>query len=442
MSTPADVTSSTTENTLAAVAAQASAPIAMGGNRPVLLIDPNQVLVVIDGAVDLFSVPVKDNAVAGAREFIGQVTAGGLLMGIAQVAADATQTFAVLAVGTVNTTISKLDRAWLTTVQADPALQAELAAGIDAWLSALSGVFVEDVPPSTAVSLEAGNTVTLRAGADAVPGARVVWMRTETGSVQIGGDATQPALPADNWFPLAQLDSTSDVWIRASAAATLHVCSTLDLIRTAALASALAAFQPILASGIQRRHLAILADAQAQLAERTALVQTKITAAAHELAQAMRLPHRSKVSAPAVAPAIPAADGSALLTACQLVGDTLGIVFSPPTQAERVLANRDPLSQITFASRIRSRRVRLDLRLVARGQRSAARLLQRWLAGGLAAPLHLQLRRRRPAHPAAHAHRCRLRRKAAGRCLHLLPPAPRRTGDHRRYDPFLPARSG
>ena len=61
-----------------------------------------------------------------------------------------------------------------------------------------------------------------------------------------------------------------------------------------------------------------------------------------------------------VAPVIATDEIAVLLAACRLVGDTLGITFAPPTEAERVLANRDPLAQITFASRIRSRRVNLE----------------------------------------------------------------------------------
>jgi NHLM bacteriocin system ABC transporter ATP-binding protein len=358
MSTPTSSAPSTAAD-LATLAAQASPPAAMGGNRPILLTDPNQLMVVVAGSVDLFSVPVNGNTVDGAREYIGQVAAGGLLMGMSQVDANGSLPFAVLAVGATNTLISMLDRAWLASVLGQPELQPALAAGIDAWIAALAGVFIDDVPPSTAITLLPGQPATLHSGADAIPGQRVVWVRAAADSVLIGGDKTQPALPADSWFPLAQVGSASNVWIRAATDATLTTCSTLDLIRTQALTAAIAVVHPALVSGVRRRHLAILADAQAQIEERAALVQVKTATAAHQLAQSMRLSQRASAVRMAPAAAGVADDMSVLLAACQLVGDALDIVFSPPTEAERVLANRDPLAQITFASRIRSRRVRL-----------------------------------------------------------------------------------
>jgi len=360
MSTSTSLAPSTESKTLAAVAAQASPPEVMGGNRPILLIDPNQVMVVIDGTVDLFSVPVSENVVVGAREFIGQVTAGAILLGMASTDNDDPPLFAILAVGTVNATISKLDLPWLTTLQRDPTLQAVLAAGIDGWINALSGVFVEDVPPSTAVALMAGQASALRAGEDAVPGQKVVWLRAGADTVLIGGDRTQPPIPGDGWFPLAQLDGANEVWIRANKAVTVAACGTIDLIQTQEIASALEAFHPILAMGIRRRHLLAQAGANAQIAARAALVQASTTAAAHQLALALQQPGRGQHEAPMAVPMIAADDSSTLLAACQLVGDTLGITFAPPTEAERVLANRDPLAQITFASRIRPRRVLLE----------------------------------------------------------------------------------
>jgi len=345
-------------NALIAAAAQASPPEAMGGNRPVLLVEHDQVLVVIDGTVDLFAVPLQAGAVIGAREFIGQAAAGALLLGTPPMAVSG-ETFAILAVGTANTTISKLNRAWLATARATPALHQTLAAGIEAWIAALSGVLSDDVPPSTAVSLLPGQPVTLHPGADAIPGQWVVWIQAEAGSVLLGGNATQPAIPGDNWFPLAQFGSASNVWVRAVKEAPLTVTATLDLLNTRALEPALIAFHGVLTAGIQRRHASLQTAAQTQIAERARLAQMKIAASAQQLAQSMRLRLRSGAEAPVAPPVVTGDEIALLMAACQLVGNTLGIVFSPPTEAERVLGNRDPLSQITFASRIRSRRVRL-----------------------------------------------------------------------------------
>jgi ATP-binding cassette subfamily C protein len=60
---------------------------------------------------------------------------------------------------------------------------------------------------------------------------------------------------------------------------------------------------------------------------------------------------------PAAAPA--AAEEDALLSACQAVGDPLGIRFAPPPRWELSGRARDPLGSICRTSRVRYRRVAL-----------------------------------------------------------------------------------
>lgn len=107
MSTPTSSAPSTAAD-LATLATQASPPAAMGGNRPILLTDPNQLMVVVAGSVNLFSVPVNGNTVDSAREYIGQVGPVVCSWASSQVDANGSLPFAVLAVGATNTLISKL----------------------------------------------------------------------------------------------------------------------------------------------------------------------------------------------------------------------------------------------------------------------------------------------------------------------------------------------
>ena len=57
-------------------------PVAGEGNRPLPLTDPRGVWLLESGKVNVFSVAIKGDGVAGARDFLFEVEAGGLLFGL------------------------------------------------------------------------------------------------------------------------------------------------------------------------------------------------------------------------------------------------------------------------------------------------------------------------------------------------------------------------
>jgi len=363
---------------LIAEATKAAAPTPFGGNRPLLLTDPERLLLVTSGAVDLFSVDVDLSAApgkaSGTRQFIGRAEAGSLLPGMELAAKEGARPVAVLAAGGTDTSVARLDRGWLAQALADPALRTQAAAGIDLWLRALANAFRVDALPQSAATLAAGDTATLAggseiaadgaaagrvyAGADAVPAQDVVWVRVEAGAATIGAVASLPLTPADGWFPLAQLTGAATLWLRAGTRTTISAASTLDLLASDALNDALAAFHKSAMARLQALRAANLAAAQAQLDARRAFLENARSTAASELAATLTTPGRRTKASPAPRAARP--DESDLLAACRIIGEVQGIVFSPPEEAEKVLANREPLAQIAFASRVRTRRVRLE----------------------------------------------------------------------------------
>ncbi|MEZ4609411.1 MAG: hypothetical protein R2838_03985 [Caldilineaceae bacterium] len=138
-------------------------------------------------------------------------------------AADGTGAVSIglLAVGDSDTRLSKLDANWLDAQAAADASRAQVAAGLDAWVAAVTAVLGSAFPPNDATPLQAGQTVQLDKDKAARPDAPVVWVHQSDGHSKIGGTLALPVLAGDQWIPLAEQGDVFDVWLQAESAVNL-----------------------------------------------------------------------------------------------------------------------------------------------------------------------------------------------------------------------------
>ena len=91
--------------------------ITVESNKPLLLNDPDLVWVVYSGQVDIFSVPLEDERIVGARKHLFRVTGGQLLFGIRP---EDGIGFNLLASGTPGTNLIQIERVRFQKMIADP----------------------------------------------------------------------------------------------------------------------------------------------------------------------------------------------------------------------------------------------------------------------------------------------------------------------------------
>ncbi|MEZ4714987.1 MAG: hypothetical protein R2851_02685 [Caldilineaceae bacterium] len=160
---------------------------------------------------------------------MGTLHAGALMLGVPatpagnEAAADGTGAVSIglLAVGDSDTRLSKLDANWLDAQAAADASRAQVAAGLDAWVAAVTAVLGSAFPPNDATPLQAGQTVQLDKDKAARPDAPVVWVHQSDGHSKIGGTLALPELAGDQWIPLAEQGDVFDVWLQAESAVNL-----------------------------------------------------------------------------------------------------------------------------------------------------------------------------------------------------------------------------
>jgi len=135
---------------LAALLAAQGAVRDIAGNTPFLLDQPDQAIVVLDGAVDIFMVQVVDDQPSGVRQHVFTVQAGELMFGVD--ASFALLPVGLLAVGQVGTSIASFPLQALRTASQQVALRAELAYGLERWVYGLSDAMSRPIVPRPAMS--------------------------------------------------------------------------------------------------------------------------------------------------------------------------------------------------------------------------------------------------------------------------------------------------
>ena len=201
---------------------------------------PEAMWLVEQGTVDVFLAEVQDGDIVAPLEHVMQASPGQLLFGFEQ-----REGIALKAKTSLDAVVWQMPVP--QALQADPQLERALAAGVDAWVGALSAKVAEGqneadthsrlVRPGEVVELAAGESLAARTG--------VVWVSSSSTALSLLGlvecrDSDTTPVPV------------SRAWVTVSADARIETRSTADLLRDNRLFAALAAFH---AGAMEAAHL-------------------------------------------------------------------------------------------------------------------------------------------------------------------------------------------
>lgn len=308
--------------------------VALSGNRPWRLDDPDLALKVSAGHVDLFALPTADGTPAGARSHLFRVESGGLILGMPSVGGQGqARRIEVLAVGGQDAEALLVDREGLD----EPSL-------VEGWIAALSAA-IAVAGAGEARRAEAGTPVELRKGERLnAPMRGSVWLRAERGKIRLM-QAPSVTRAGDPPLPLA-----AETWIEAVGQTSVAVLG-VGALSGVELWRAIDRFHALAMLCLERRVTAGAKAESERLDRRARLARAQAGRMLGELARVI-VPRRHADAREQ--------DGSdPLLAACQVVGEAMGAsVVSPPQRRpeDRTLRR---VAEIARASRLRTRRTLL-----------------------------------------------------------------------------------
>ena len=323
---------------LADIALAHGEPFVGGGNRPLLLSDPEMVWYVVSGAVDVFvAEDTEGESPANFRQLL-RAGPGRLVFGIGR--EEGISLSAYIGKGLPDTQLRHVPRSAFT----GPEVAEPVAAQVDAWVTDVAAAIARDVVPRPrperflSAGDEAGEVseriLSTRRG--------VVWVSCPRGSAAFldTGEATAdgPGL----------LPMSVHSWITLFSPSPVKATSSRTLAADGLLFSALTEFHRVaLAVDEMNQRLTLVDTANLQRAQ----VQHRRRSEDHARDNLFGVLDGRRPAA--------AAGGAALLSALKLVGDHEGIQFRAPPR-QRGTEETDPeLAEIQRMSRVRSRRIKL-----------------------------------------------------------------------------------
>lgn len=316
----------------------------VGSNVPFLLHGYDAWLVE-SGYVDVFCARLDGDRVAGVRTHLFRVHAAQLMLPITT-AGGGFAAVGLLAVGADGAELLRFParRLW----EASGA-RAELDGLIAGWVSLLYTALCPLELPSLTAEIEAGTSRAYDQGVALVPGQGVLWISHQRGSSRLLGHPAM-RISAGDCLPLARrswLEPESEVQLDAVGAA-----SDLEPRQVQAAIGLLHDFMLRLSAQRLER---IESEQQERIVRMAAARGRAYRGGWLNLAHVMRpfrgTPRQSRPEAEA--------EADALLAACRLVGDHLGIRITGPRQVATLAQSRRPVLAIAAASRIRVRAVSL-----------------------------------------------------------------------------------
>ena len=324
---------------------QEGRPIEVGGDRPILLDDPDSVLVVSSGKVDVFSTQADVGQTMGPRRHLCRIETGQALFGMDL--AHATEGFRILAVGVADTVLLELRRQKLVELTKDPAYAERVAALLAGWVANMSVAVAEQhLPPQESRTMVPGSEITLDAHDTVRSQKGTVWVRHLEGSSRLLGDPDLPLISGDSLFPLSD-----PAWLESSGGTTLLGMDTESYVAQDESWSALDAFHAMILATLSWETRRSFSERREQESERDKDDRDIARNAVHLLSAVLEKETFRDVRRPDIA------TGDPLLAACQIVGRSIGVELRRPENSDGM--SRDPLDEISRASRVRMRRVAL-----------------------------------------------------------------------------------
>src|SRR5271157_424809 len=310
---------------------------------PFSLQDPEKIWVVLEGKLDLFLVEMRNGEPAGARHHFMRVEAGNPVMGFDKLPDAAFGVIANPAMG------SKVFRLHLKQLQQAAAGSPESVIPlIDKWVENLASAAADKPAPKDFLQLSPGAEIWVEGKPTAIlPLLGVVWVRHLHGSSCLLGDDQMPPNEPGSVFPVSR-----GAWLRCSPPAQVGCLDTRAWLEADPQWLGWRHFQEQIFAYLalqwrrneqkEKTRLRAVAEADANVFE----------AALYKLAEPFQGEEKTLLGMETGAL-------DPLLQVCRLVGSANGIQIPPVPRALEFIKQRDPVSAIAQAARVRSRQVML-----------------------------------------------------------------------------------
>ncbi len=315
-----------------------------GGNHPILLTDPEVSWVVYTGHLDVFAVRHHQGQVSGVRTHLFRVSAGQAVFGVSQQLTSSS--VALLAVGGNQTRVLQVRTQRLQALAQEAEFRSPLAAMIDHWVHGLSSALAQSVPPKESLKLEPETPLQVPESGSVSARRGILWVQHLEGKSSFMGDVTMPTLNGIARWPVSHR-----IWVQTLTNSQLQAITTDNFIQSNPAWHSMALFNQAILSRIgqqlEKREVAAVEQLRQKLANDQTVVQQALTHLASPLtdpaAGAVRV-RRSEVP---------------LLSACQLIGDYLGLTIVKPQHQKQEGSSQNQLDAISRASHLQKRGVRL-----------------------------------------------------------------------------------
>jgi NHLM bacteriocin system ABC transporter ATP-binding protein len=317
--------------------------LALHSGIPLSLQDPEKIWVVLEGKLDLYLVEVRDGEPTGARHHFIRVEAGNPVIGFDKLP-DAT--YGVIANPAVGSKVLCMQLKQLR--QAAAGSPESVLPFIDKWVENLGSAMADKSAPKNFHILTPGTEVLVEAKPTAIlPLTGVVWIHHREGSSCLLGDEQMPPIEPGKFFPVSRV-----AWLQCASQAQVGCLDTRDWLEADPQWLGLRYFQEQVFAYLvaQRRRdeekekarLRVVAEADANVFE----------AALYKLAEPFQGEEKTLLEAEA-------GGLDPLLQVCRLVGSVNGIQIPLVPRSLEFIKQRDPVSAIAQAARLRTRQVML-----------------------------------------------------------------------------------
>ncbi|MHC4218086.1 MAG: NHLP bacteriocin export ABC transporter permease/ATPase subunit [Planctomycetota bacterium] len=318
---------------------------AAGANAPLPLVDPGAVWLVTQGHVDIVALTItRDTGSADLqRTHLLRIPAGQVLFGLH--ANPEGHNVLIMGYGSADAQVARLPLDRLAKATVDPKIGRAVAGAVDRWITAICELCAGDLAPSGARNLRADSQCTLEAGQSAQPQAGVLWLKPVDGAARFLSHDGPSTIKGDILFPVSK-----DAWLTAEAASTFELLNSASVDMSEAYWRGLDAFHDTVEAIIDIQRQRDREMTRSRLIAKSEADRSTLAAAFTDLESILNRARRSRAAVGAE---------SALLAACRLVGDGLGVEVVESGRTVRADGHGNPLEEIARASRFAFRRIEL-----------------------------------------------------------------------------------
>jgi NHLM bacteriocin system ABC transporter ATP-binding protein len=325
--------------------------VTLGGHQPILLTD-DTVWYVIDGQVDLFSVPLAAGQPNGARTHLVRVAAGAPIFGFGR------PTDAARAIIGVPSAGASLYRCSLSVIKAHVAahgISPAIRQLIDVWIETVCRALLDRVVPQRCAELNPGDESSVVKDTPIRIASGVSWVTHVRGHSLLFG-RPQLVVNGTGFTPLSHA-----TWMQLEAGSHLQAMATHAISDPQTLWTGLGNLHTLALSHDVVRSGERAIALRDRTARRDAVNVAALSRACSQLASAVdpSTPSGLRARRNPTPDRDPTTYEEAVLLGARLIGDALDLTVVPGARTDTGQGQRDPLGAILRASRLRARSVAL-----------------------------------------------------------------------------------